>query len=112
MLESGCRVLNFDHPVEEPYEVNVWLEGEPVWTIMVQEQDVWGKLVLVFPALPKEHFAYQVEVTPTEEEFPHKAVAPSAALRQLVSEFRLSKDDLASSSYPASEVGNGQGPGG
>jgi hypothetical protein len=96
-LEDGSRVIKFDFPADQPYEIDLWRGDEPVWTFMVEEKDVLGNLVLVFPTLPKEHFAFEVELTPVQEDLEHYVVVPARALRQLVSEFRRSRDDLARS---------------
>lgn len=95
-LESGERSLTFDIPIEVPYDVDVFYEDVPVWTIIVAEPDEEGNLKLLFPAIRSEHPCLQVEVTPTTDELV-RVIAPSQALRQLLSELREGKEELISS---------------
>ena len=94
-LESGERSLIFDTPIEVPYNVDVFYEDVPVWTIIVAEPDESGNLKLLFPAMTIEHPCYHVEVTPSTEEL-IRVIAPDKALKKLLSELREGKEDLIS----------------
>ena len=95
-LESGERSLIFDTPIEVPYDVDVFYEDVPVWTVIVAEPDNDGNLKLLFPAMTIEHPCYHVEVTPTTEEL-KRVIAPARALKQLLQELEEGREDLISS---------------